>query len=194
MKSFEYDLRYTVAGLEVLTDYLLSDEMFWPLTIHPPDGETAYPRLTLGGLLLSITRLTGYQKSANQMDQLNQVTVEMNLIRSKWRVAWEKKAGHNFSTRLRMWRDFIEEYRANPQENADRYSYEVRLRVMLDLLRLEAGEPEPSEKKLLSALDTFLKNILISEDFLWEPEMESGFPPITYWYLYGHLPTSSSRP
>jgi hypothetical protein len=190
MKSFEYDLRYTEAGLEVLTDYLLSDEMFWPLSIHPPEGVLAYPRLTMGGLLLSLTRLSAYHKTATQIDQLNQAIVELNLIRSKWRVAWEKKAAHNFSTRLGMWRDYIEEYRGNPQENADRYSFEIRLRVMLHLLSSEAGELKPSELDLLSTLDLFLKNALAPDDFVWEAELQSSFSVNDYWYLYGYLPAS----
>jgi hypothetical protein len=193
MKSFEYDLIYLEEGLEVLVDYLLSDEMFWPLSVHPPDGEPDYPRLTLGGLLLSITRLTGQQKSDKQAAQLNKVKSVLQSIRSKWRVAWEKKAGHNFSARLRMWRDFIEEYQVNPPENADRYPYEVRLRVMLDLLQLETRGGVPSEMNLLTALDIYLKNILISDGFLWESELQNSFPPADYWYLYGYLPTSAKK-
>ena len=60
MKSFEYDLRYIQAGLDSIEEYLLSDEVFWPLSAHPPEGAPEYPRLTLDGLLLSKARLLAY--------------------------------------------------------------------------------------------------------------------------------------
>lgn len=49
MKSFEYDLRYIRAGLDVLEEYLLSDEVFWPIGVNPPVGDPEYPRLTAMG-------------------------------------------------------------------------------------------------------------------------------------------------
>jgi hypothetical protein len=189
IKEFNYDIGYTEAGLDVLQDYLLSTEMFWPLSVHPPSSEPPYPRFTLGGLLLSLKRLAAYQKSTDQEEQLNRVNLRLEFIRSQWRVAWENKAVHNFNTRLHMWRDFIEEYRGNPQENADRYSYEVRLRVMLQLLQGEAGRLEPSALDLLRAVDNYLKATLAQGSFVWEAELQNGFPVSDYWYLYGSLPT-----
>lgn len=192
MKTFEYDLRYAQSGLEVLVDYLLSDKMFWPLTIHPPAGDPDYPRFTLGGLLLSIKRLGAFKKSLGQTTQLNRVNTELDVIRSKWRVAWERKVNHNFSIRLRMWGEFVDEYRLNPQENADRYAYEIRLRVMLDLFQAEGGGGQRSESDLLTMLDSFIRKVLISDGFIWEPEIESGFPEDHFWYLYGDLPNSAT--
>jgi hypothetical protein len=189
-KDFSYDIGYTEAGLDVLKDYLLSEEMFWPLSVHPPSGEPPYPRFTLGGLLLSLKRLSAYHKSSTQEEQLNRVNLRLDFIRSQWRAAWEKKAGYNFNTRLHMWREFIEEYRNSPQENADRYPYEVRLRVMLHLLQGQSGRLETSTLDLLKALDIFLKATLARGSFVWEAELQNGFPVSDYWYLYGSLPAS----
>jgi hypothetical protein len=188
MKTLEYDLRYLQAGLEVLVDYLLSDEVFWPLSVHPPEGEPDYPSLTLGGLLLSRAKLAAYQKFPTQMDQVDQLNTELNLIRSKWRVAWEKKAERSFEVRLRMWRDFIKEYKNNPQDNTKRYSHEVRLRAMLNLLQSEGGGTNNVAADLLSGLDGYLKSVLVLDGFLWEPGIQAGFPADVHWYLYGYLP------
>jgi hypothetical protein len=188
MKNFYYDIGYTEASLDVLKDYLLSEEMFWPLSVHPPMGGPPYPRFTLGGLLLSVQRLSTYEKSNDQEEQLNRVNLRLEFIRAQWRVAWENKAGHNFNTRLHMWRDFIEEYRGNPQENANRYPYEVRLRVMLQLLHGEVGRLELSALDLLRALDDFIKATLVRGSFVWEADLQNGFPVSDYWYLYGSLP------
>ena len=193
MKSFEYDLRYLQAGLDAIEAYLLSDEVFWPLSANPPGDAPDYPRLTLGGLLLARERLAAYPTTNPQEVQRQQIISNLEEVRSKWRGAWEKKAEHSFSVRLRMWRDYIQEQRNNPQENADRYSYEVRLRVMLRLLISESGRRQQAEGDLLTPLDGYLKNVLEMNGFIWEPEIQSGFPIDPYWYLYGYLPPKAKR-
>ena len=190
MKSFEYEFRFVQAGTDSLESYLLSDELFWPLDVHPPAGEPAYPQLTLGSLLLSRLRLAAYPKSQAQADQSAQLFSKMDSIRARWKVAWEKKAGHSFSVRLRMWRDYIEEYRNAPQDNTDRYGYEVRLRVMLTLLHGEGAGEDQAEVDLLSALDRFIRAVLVRSDFIWDMELRAGFPEQEYWYLYGKLPAA----
>jgi hypothetical protein len=92
-----------------------------------------------------------------------------------------------------MWRNFIQEYQENPQENADRYVYEVRLRVMLELLKPELADPSVEEKSALMGLDRYLKSILVRGDFIWDSEVQAGFSQGEYWFLYGKLPAMLSR-
>lgn len=191
-RTFEYDLRYVQGGLEEMEHYLLSDEVFWPLDARPPKGEPEYPQLTLGALLLAKERLAAYSASPHEEADGLKAVSELERISSKWRVAWEKKAGHSFSMRLRMWSDFIHDYQTSPQENADRYAYEVRLRAMLGLLLPEGKKPQ-AEVDLLSTLDTYLRAVLVSGNFIWESELQNGFPVDTYWYLYGSLPMENKR-
>ncbi len=189
MKSIEYDLRYLQAGVAELENYLLSKDVFWPTDIRPPAGEPAYPQLTLGGLLLSRQRLKIYEKTPKQIAQVEKIFTDMDATKARWKVAWENKASRSFSVRVKMWRDYIEEYRLVPHDNADRYPYEVRLRAMLTLLKPEVGAQSSAEIDLLSILDNFLDKILITGSFVWEPELQAGFPETTYWYLYGRLPS-----
>lgn len=189
MKSFEYDLKYLQAGLEVIEDYLLSSEVFWRLSADPPPGAPDYPQLTLGSLLLSKVRLPAYTITHEQETIRQQVILELERARSKWRVAWENKARRCFGVRVRMWADFLEEYKSNPPENADRYSYEVRLRVMLELLLAECGRQNLTEANQLSELDGYIKSVLEKGGFIWESDVQSGFPVNVYWYLYGRLPS-----
>jgi hypothetical protein len=193
MKSIEYDLRYIKAGLELLEKYLLSDEVFWPLNTNPPEGEPDYPRLTLDWLLLARSRLAGHRMSAEQKEQVEEVISNLEFNRTKWRVAWERKAGQCFQVRERMWRDFLQEYQDNPQENADRYAYEVRLRVMLELLKSEFRQQNIADEDLLSGLDRYLQSVLVPYGFIWDPEIQAGFPENVYWYLYGKLPPITKK-
>lgn len=193
MKSLEYDLRYIKAGLDILEEYLLSEEVFWPMGVNPPEGEPDYPRLTLDGLILARTRSGAHPMTPDQKEQVDRVTSDLELYRSRWRVAWEKKAGHCYQVRERMWGDFLQEYQDNPQDNADRYGYEVRLRVMLALLKAEFRQQNAAEVNLLHSLDGYLKSVLIPSGFIWEAEIQSGFPSKVYWFLYGKLPPMTRK-
>ncbi len=193
MKTFDYDLRYFNVGVEQLENYLLSNDAFWPVDIRPPSGDPGYPQLTLGGLLLARTRLNAYSKTPKQVEQLEKLTANMDTIRAHWRVAWEKKAAHDFSIRLRMWRDYLDEYLREPQDNADRFPYEARLRTMLTLLNSQGVTIVQAELDLLELLDTRLESAFIPGDFIWEAELQPGFPENTFWYLYGRLPAMPLR-
>jgi hypothetical protein len=112
---------------------------------------------------------------------------QLDATRSRWRVAWEGKAAREFHARLNLWRDFLEEYRENPGNNADRYSYEVQRRVMLQLLSPDAVEAPPAEVQMFHGLDQLLRAVFIPGDFIWEPDLATGFPQETFWYLFGRL-------
>ena len=86
------------------------------------------------------------------------------------------------------WRDFIEEYRTQPEENADRYVSAVKLRAMLQLLINESDQIGEAELGLLSTLDKILRNVIQPGPFIWDSEQAEGFPAEEYWFLYGHLP------
>lgn len=188
MKSFDYDLRYLKAGVEDLEGYLLSEHLFWPLEVKTYPKEPAYPNLTLGNLLLSKERLVAYDRTLEQEGQLGAVLQQLGLVRSKWRAAWSKKASRSLENRLGMWRDFLADYLKGPESNANRYAYEVQRRVMVELLRVEVDEVPSQVTRLLAKLDDLLETFLLPGEFIWEAEVEGGFPKPGYWYLYGRLP------
>lgn len=192
MTSAQYDLIYLQAGIDELKDYLLADDLFWPIGVSSPAGEPPFPRLTLGGLLLTRERAKGIKLSLNQETQLMKLLNKMDSVISDWRVAWTNKAAREFQMRLNMWGNFLEEYRKDPEGNVDRYSYEVRLRVMLHLLQSEAVDLDSSELDLLAGLDMLLRATLINGDFIWDDAIISAFPKDIYWYLYGELPEELS--
>jgi len=185
MPSFDYDVRYLEAGLELLEQYLLSKEIYWPIGVSAPPGEPDLPRLTLGGLLLARTRARAWAVSSSQQEQVYRLETRLDEVRSHWRVTWERKAAQEFRSRSSLWRDFLEEYRQNQENNADRYTYEVQRRAMLDLLLEESAEIEPADRDLLFALDQLLRAVLLPGGFVWDQNLARGFPPDKFWYLYG---------
>ena len=187
MTSFLYEISYIQAGLAELESYLLSDELYWPLDVKSIPGERPYPRLTIGGLLIALKRASALPLSVSQQSELRTLENQIETVKNQWRIAWEKKASRGFKARLKMWRDFLEEFKEYPQANADRYDYEVERRVMLHLLSPEVGQLPQAYKDMVSGLDLRLRRALLPGDFIWDPQIASGFPADEYWYLYGSL-------
>lgn len=193
LPTFAYEIGYLQAGLANLEPYLLSNVLYWPMDASPPEGQQPYPLLTLDGLLLARARLKAMPLTLTQQAELGRLLPELDLVRSRWRVAWENKAAQAFGARLNLWRNFIEDYRQDPAAHRDRYAYEVRQRVMLHLLVPEAASLPPAQLDLLAALDLVLKNILEPADFIWDADLQPGFPEADFWYLYGRLPRDLAR-
>ncbi len=188
MPSIEYDLAFLRAGIPELQGYLLSNEIYWPLGLATPQGERPYPRMTLGWLLLARTRAGGWGMTGNAPAQnggLTALTHEMDEIRNRWRIAWEKKAAQEFSSRLKLWANYLNDYRGDKANHTTQYPYEVQRRVILHLLSYETDQLPPTELDLLKGMDGFLKAVLQAGGFVWEQDIASAFPPATFWYLYG---------
>jgi hypothetical protein len=136
MLSPDHELRYLQASIDELEHYLLSSEVYWPIGILASAGEKPFPQLTLGSLMLTRMRARALAPTMNasQRAQLAHLEEAVSAARARWRTNWGMKAAHEFHARLLLWRDFLEEYRTNPEENYNRYSYEVQRRVQLHLL------------------------------------------------------------
>ena len=187
MTDLEYDFRYLEAGLANLEAYLYSDEVYWPLQAASPPDSPPFPLLTLDGLLLSAARLQARNLDLQDETRYKDLEGELQAFRSRRRVAWEQKATRNFTARLTLWRNFLEELRDDPEAHADRYAYEVTRRVQLVLLSEDARGRTQAEDDLLDLLDTVLQSLLVPGEFIWDAELEQGFQKSSFWFLYGHL-------
>jgi hypothetical protein len=185
MTDLEYDFRYLEAGLANLDEYLYSDEVYWPLQAVSLPGAPPFPQLTLDGLLLAVARLRARNLDFQDEARLMRLEGELQAPRSNRRVAWEQKATRNFTARLTLWRNFLEELRDDPDAHADRYAYEVTRRVQLALLADDARGRTQAEDDLLGLLDTVLQSLLVPGEFIWDSELEQGFDKSSFWFLYG---------
>jgi hypothetical protein len=178
MDPISKDTAYLQAGIPELKEYLLSRELYWPVSTRRYD----LPRLTLGGLLLALARLSASHQP------IEGLTRQLEAVRSSWRAAWEAKAGREFKARFELWKNYILDYKFNPEGYADSYPHEVRYRVMLHLLGVELPS-HPGEWKALNQLDEILRTALVPSTFIWETGLQEAFPSEVYWYLYGRLRT-----
>lgn len=169
MPTSQENLLYFQTSLPELKNYLLSDILYYPLLGN-------LPRLTIGGLLLAQKRL----KAENLGTQLNP---KLATIKSTWYSAWTKKSTRELEARLRLWRNYLNDYQNAPAEYAADYKHEVHLRVMLALLSAEVDQI-PAE---ITILDQLLRTKFISDKFIWDESLKKQFPKDDFWFLYGRL-------
>ena len=181
MPGIAYNLNYTSAGLADLKDYLLSKELFWPLTLIPSLGKPSKPKLTPGNLLLSFAYLNAYRQGmkldAKQESELLKFERKFEAQRRKWAVAWEAKVTHEFNSRFRQWGLFFSEVADAPNVHAPYYATEVRLRVLLELLQDELTQKPDAD---LSIIDGGLRQYFSPGDFIWDEDVAIGFPRDKY--------------
>ena len=175
MISIENDLDHLREGVDQLKDYLLSDELFWPM------GGRQALALTPGNLLLAQARLQARPLNAVQKNAFIDLRAKLQELKDAWRTAWEKKAAREYTARLRQWGHVLEELAKDP--DAVNYMNEVRVRALLELLAHEVPG-DRAAKAPLEHLDTRLRQIFQEGDFVWEAEAQPGFSQEQYWFLY----------
>ena len=187
MHPHEYNLNLVSYMLEEIEDYILSSEVFWPLSKRSPTG-SPLPRLTLGGLTLTLNELKAQENdlSPSQRADHDKLLLQMERVRVKWAVGLERKAAQELRSRLYLWRAYLNDIEERV-DTAENYPYEVRYRVMFEhLADLSIRQPEtrPWVDEMRS-LDTRLRSFFVSGDFVWDARLEEIYPQSTFWYLYG---------
>lgn len=190
--EFAYEIQYLQAGTEELEAYLLSDDLFWPIHAAPPAGMQPYPRLTLGGLSLAQKRAGALIKSREEAWQVEQIIRRIDIARQKWRLRWDDKAHRELMSRLMQWRNYLQEYRQDPVRHAAYYPYEIRWRVLIELLEKNVEAVSENENELRTGLDLILKSVFKPGEFVWDKELQPAFAEDAYWYLYGRPGTGNS--
>lgn len=167
-----------------LKDYILSEELYWPAE-HDQ-------RLTIGNLLLAYKKLQVMAPPARH-PELDQYYQDIQGVRDRWRSNWAQKAHKEFSNRMHLWADYLGSLFSNPKEQQDRYSNEVRLRVLLELLQDEILASPADIAHQLNQLDSGLRAFSTQGSFIWEAPLEKVFPREKFWFLYIAFSQPKSR-
>ena len=185
MQMLENDLAFLHASAPVLEEYLLSDVLYYPVTGergHQLTGDTT--RLTLGNLLLSLRRLQAASFPADQAAELQSLSGQIDGVKAQWRSRWGVKVRQEIPNRVMLWKNYLDEWGEAPKAKAGDYPYNVRLRVILELLLAEADNLLVKEKDLLRSLDMRLKGKSSQGEFIWDEDLAGEFPADRFWFLY----------
>jgi len=142
------------------------------------------PALTLGNLLLSHKRLSSITLPADTSAQFSDLTRQINQVKGQWRSRWDIKIQQEIPNRLMLWKNYLSEWGEGSKSRPGDFSYNVRLRVILELLFKETDALLVQEKALLHSLDQRLKGKGMPGNFVWDETFTPGFPSNEFWYLY----------
>ncbi|MGB9640902.1 MAG: hypothetical protein ACPL4H_08295 [Anaerolineales bacterium] len=185
MDKYLYEIRFLQTVLPQLENYLLSSELYRLVFIPTKRDEPAYPSLSLGTLLLSLKKAHGYGYHHAAQTVLAEIEEDIATLRQHWRQAWENKTMREMQNRGNLWQTYLSELLANPRENNDRYAYEVRHRVMLELLQQEIKQANEINTVNLALYDQILRPSFHLDHFIWDDELQAEFPNPPYWFLWG---------
>lgn len=184
------DLNYLEYCAEELESYLLAKDLFWPVLVQPEMMDRSFPKMTIGNILLALQRLDalslGRQLSGEETSRYQRLKTEVEAVQSKWLVAWESKAAHEYHSRFKQWAETLDEVFKNREKQAAFYTADVRLRVLLALLENHVPTDEMPE---LQPLDTMLRAVFVPGAFIWDEELRPGFPEDRFWFMYGSIRT-----
>ena len=185
MHQVDYNLSLTEAMLENMEPYLLSEEVYWPVASNSKPGSPPYPRLTLGGFLLTQDELS-VQKAVMDLGQTNKfkdLQHRYQGITGKWKSAIERKAAREMMSRRNLWHAYAEELEERGRIPYD-YAREVRNRVMFerltDLLQAEAVDNVENIRKV----DNRFRAVSTPSDFVWEEDLQTIYSKDRFWFLY----------
>jgi hypothetical protein len=179
--SLERDVKTVEAMASRLKPYIYEPELYG---LMPGD----LPRLTLGGLLVRLTRLPLLQLSPSQHDLLDRARAQVDDIKKEWAVAYEGKIQRETKARIMSLNQFLDECPGNQSACADHYPSAIEKRVMLDALRYEAESLNiytPEFKNGILAVDNKIHRFFEKSDrFVWDSSLQPAYPREEYWYLY----------
>ena len=185
MQSITYNLRLTQVILTEIDAYLLSREIFWPIS-GSVDGRS-FPRMTFGTYLLTRDELQVLEPEMTpaQEAQHRKMLREADHLLARKPVAVQAKAEAEAAARFNLWKAYIDDL-AEGIGGKENYAHEVRNRVMLARLEELAGASSAFDELQgkTRMQDQRLAPYLTDDRFVWDARLEAVYPRTTYRYLY----------
>lgn len=183
--DLDRDVRVLSAMASNLTPYLYENEMYGYLS-------GGLPKLTLGGLLMRLYRLSRLEShlDAEQQDTVQNARLNFEAERSEWAVHYDTKLQHETGVRLNALERFLNECNDDPQDCASGYPSQAEKRIMIEHLRLEAEERDVLTDELrthLKQVDNKLQRLLGEGEFITDERLKEIYPRSQFWWMYGHV-------
>lgn len=183
--DLERDVRTLGTMAANLTPYLYEKELYGYLS-----GDL--PRLTVGGLLMRLYRLSRLSDhlSAEQQNIVQDAAINLEAEQAEWGVHYEMKVQQELEARLHSLSRFLEECHEGNSTCAENYPIEAEKRIIIEHLRREAAELgvlTPELETRLRQVDSQLRRLLTDGPFITDPILQEVYPRDEFWWLYGHI-------
>lgn len=194
MLPFEASREYLQAALREMQAYLLSAQLFWPLSGRPPAASPPFLQLTVGNLLLAFDALAAANASAGgtRWAEVQRLEAEWEAQRIRWAVHVEAKAQRELASRLRQWQAYVEDVR--DAHVAEDYVASVRPRLVAERLLdvLPKGPEAAHVREQLAKLDSRIDPFLQAGPFVLDPALQTRYPEPAFPMLYRRPRSASS--
>lgn len=183
--DLDRDVRVLSAMASSLTPYLYENEMYGYL---PGD----LPRLTLGGLLMRLYRLSRLEDllTTGQKSAVQTAKETFEAERSQWAAHYDAKLQHELKSRLSALDQFLYDCGEDLQGCVFSYPVQAEKRVMIEHLHDEAQARGVMTDELdtrLKQVDQKLRRVLADGGFIFDPRLQDAYPRTQYWWLYGSV-------
>lgn len=126
-----------------IVDYLLSDRLFWQLSVETPLG-SQQPKMTLGGLWERIKKLeAAADLGSGDRQRLAAVTTAWEDARRRYPPQFTDKLKRELDSYLKNWRYYLDQVARDPERWRDEYEVELRNRRRVELVLRLLGPDAP---------------------------------------------------
>ncbi len=180
--SVENDVRTVAAMADALTPYVYENELYGTLG-------GSLPRLTIGGLLMRLQRLSALSSTLTPAQQqiVTRAQAQLDKVRQEWQVAYEGKIERELPSRIQSFGQLLKDCADDPRHCADAYPSEIEKRVIVQNLQTEAETRQtltPDVARQLRNMDDQLRKYTQPADFIWDARLQAAYAKDAYWYLY----------
>jgi hypothetical protein len=184
MQPVEQDLKFIESTCQDLDDYILSNQLYWPVDHETYRDGISFSRVTIGLIRLITEQLRAVKLSEEQSSRLKEANRIIDNIQRKWKVAWGKKVSAEFKSRLNLWQEFIRECISDKKVLLSGFRTALSNRTILQLLLLDLPNEEAGLILSLHETDQWLRENLVEGPFIWDDEYQHTFPSEKFWFLY----------
>lgn len=188
MHAPEYNLKLARAMLDEFEDYLLSNELFWPLDPSALRDVLSVPRFTPGVLILVLDELNvqNIEMTTVQQTEHQKINLQMQHVLRMWPEAIGRKAAREMHSRLNLWKAYVNDL-TEKIDRPDSYANEVRHRVIFERISELAARQTDAETTIQNGhlIDVTLQGIFKPGEFIWDPRLRTIYTQDPYWFLYG---------
>lgn len=184
MDIFERELEYLSSAVEELEDYILSKTLYWPISIPGRPRLLSNTTLTIGNVYFSLQVLENDLITPSQIASRQKYLQNVEIVSNRWRKNWTEKAKEEFTSRLLLWENYLQDLLEENRGAIQEYKSQVRNRVLLRLLELKAAVIVPQQFNKLNKIDDAYNKITQETDFVWDKALLTSFPKSIYYFLY----------
>lgn len=180
------DLVIAEAMLDELEDYIVKDDLYRTVIARTSAGDRQM-NMSGGDFYSRLMRLQGARHllTEDERTRLDSAQQKADEIIYSLRTRFNQRLNLELKSRLDSLRYFLRECAEDSGKCRVEYPFEMRNRQRIQtILQLLGADAEPTLVEILEQVDKSILRATKESSFVWDEQLQSTYPPETYWYLY----------